>query len=35
MELAVDGAVYGKLVEQDLGLLSFKGTRYVSSEREK
>lgn len=35
MELVVNGAEYGKLVEQDLGLLSFKGTRYISFERQK
>ena len=35
MEFTVGGTDYGKLVEQDLGLLSFKGTRYVSFEREK
>lgn len=35
MELKVDGSEYGMLVEQDLGLLSFQGTRYVSFERTK
>lgn len=35
MELSVDGNEYGMLVEQDLGLLSFQGTRYVSFERQK
>ncbi|WP_431030224.1 DUF2500 domain-containing protein [Lysinibacillus sp. LZ02] len=35
MELKVDGSEYGMLVEQDLGLLSFQGTRYVSFERQK
>lgn len=35
MELIVEGAEYGKLVEQDLGLLSFQGTRYLSFERQK
>ena len=34
MELRIDGPKYGMLVEQDLGLLSFKGTRYVSFERQ-
>lgn len=35
MELLVDGDEYGLLVEQDLGLLSFQGTRYISFERQK
>ena len=35
MELRVDGDEYGMLVEEDLGLLSFQGTRYVSFERQK
>ena len=35
MEFSVDGNEYGMLVEQDLGLLSFQGTRYVSFERQK
>ena len=35
MELCVDGKEYGMLVEQDLGLLSFQGTRYISFERQK
>ena len=35
MELTVDGKEYGMLVEQDLGLLSFQGTRYISFERQK
>ncbi len=35
MELEVDGSEYGMLVEQDLGLLSFQGTRYKSFERTK
>ena len=35
MEFTVGGAEYGKLVEQDLGLLAFKCTRYVSFERQK
>ena len=35
MELRVDGNDYGMLVEQDVGLLSFQGTRYISFERQK
>nr|WP_106779206.1 DUF2500 domain-containing protein [Lysinibacillus timonensis] len=35
MELIVNGTEYGKLVERDLGLLSFQGTRYISFERQK
>jgi len=35
MELRVDGNEYGMLVEEDLGLLSFQGTRYISFERQK
>ena len=35
MELIVKGEEYGMLVEQDLGLLSFQGTRYISFERQK
>ena len=35
MEFHVDGDDYGLLVEQDLGLLSFQGTRYISFERQK
>ncbi|WP_397538043.1 DUF2500 domain-containing protein [Rummeliibacillus pycnus] len=35
MELIVEGKEYGMLVEQDLGLLSFQGTRYISFERQK
>ena len=34
LEFDVDGKEYGMLVEQDLGLLSFKGTRYMSFERQ-
>ena len=34
MEFVVDGQEYGKLVEQDVGLLSFQGTRYKSFERQ-
>lgn len=33
IELRVEGEEYGQLVEQDVGLLSFKGTRLVSFER--
>lgn len=35
MELVVEGKEYGMLVEKDLGLLSFQGTRYISFERQK
>ena len=35
MEFTVDGKEYGMLVEKDLGLLSFQGTRYISFERQK
>lgn len=35
MEFTIDGTEYGQLVEQDLGLLSFQGTRYLSFERQK
>jgi hypothetical protein len=35
MELIVEGKEYGMLVEKDLGLLSFQGTRYISFERQK
>lgn len=34
MELIVDGKEYGMLVEKDVGLLSFQGTRYISFERQ-
>lgn len=34
MELKVNGNEYGMLVEKDIGLLSFQGTRYVSFERQ-
>ena len=34
MEFIVDGKEYGMLVERDLGLLSFQGTRYISFERQ-
>ena len=33
MELAVNGADYGMLVEGDIGKLSFQGTRYLGFER--
>ena len=33
MELEVDGADYGMLVEGDIGKLSFQGTRYLGFER--
>ena len=33
MELRVDGAEYGLLVEGDLGELTFQGTRYLGFER--
>ena len=33
MELTVDGADYGMLVEGDMGKLSFQGTRYLGFER--
>lgn len=35
MEFKIDGTEYGQLVEQDLGLLYFQGTRYKSFERQK
>lgn len=35
IEFTVKGKEYGMLVEQDLGLLSFQGTRYMSFERQK
>lgn len=35
MEFSVQGEEYGMLVEQDLGLLSFQGTRYISFERQR
>lgn len=34
MELQVDGAEYGMLVEGDTGKLSFQGTRYLSFQRD-
>ena len=34
MEFKINGKEYGLLVEKDLGLLSFQGTRYVSFERQ-
>lgn len=33
MELTVKGEEYGLLAEQDIGVLSFQGTRYLSFER--
>lgn len=35
MEFSIAGKEYGQLVEQDLGLLSFQGTRYISFERQR
>ncbi|MER2126263.1 DUF2500 domain-containing protein [Solibacillus sp.] len=35
MEFTIDGKEYGMLVEQDVGLLSFQGTRYISFERQR
>lgn len=35
MEFTVEGKEYGQLVEQDVGLLSFQGTRYISFERQR
>lgn len=35
MEFRIDGTEYGQLAEQDLGLLSFQGTRYMSFERQR
>lgn len=35
MEFSIEGKEYGQLVEQDVGLLSFQGTRYISFERQK
>ncbi|MEL3961277.1 DUF2500 domain-containing protein [Lysinibacillus endophyticus] len=35
MEFKVEGSEYGLLVEKDLGLLSFQGTRYISFERQR
>lgn len=35
MEFSIAGKEYGQLVEQDLGLLTFQGTRYISFERQK
>ena len=34
MELQVDGAEYGMLVEGDTGKLSFQGTRYLGFQRD-
>lgn len=33
MEFKVEGSVYGMLVEQDMGVLHFQGTRYLNFER--
>lgn len=33
MELAVSGAEYGMLAEGDAGILTFKGTKYLTFER--
>lgn len=33
MELSVEGKEYGMLVEGDIGMLTFQGTRYLSFER--
>ena len=35
MELETKGQEFGTLVEKDLGLLTFQGTRYLSFERQK
>ncbi len=35
MEFSMDGEEYGMLAENDRGMLSFQGTRYLSFEREK
>jgi Protein of unknown function (DUF2500). len=35
VELSADGREYGMLVEKDVGLLSYRGTRLVSFERKK
>lgn len=35
MEFKVEGTEYGMIVEQDLGMLSFQGTRYISFERQR
>lgn len=35
MEFTVQDTQYGTLVEEDLGLLTFQGTRYIAFEREK
>ena len=35
MEFSVDGEEYGMLAENDRGMLSFQGTRYLSFERER
>lgn len=33
MEFRVEGSAYGMLVEQDQGMVSFQGTRYLGFER--
>lgn len=33
IEFQVDGSVYGKLVENDFGNLTFQGTRFINFER--
>lgn len=35
MEFEVKGEQFGQLVEKDLGLISFQGSRFVSFERQK
>ena len=35
MEFEVDGEQFGQLVEKDLGVLAFQGSRFVSFERQK
>ncbi len=34
MELEMEGGQYGLLIEGDIGMLSFQGTRFLSFERE-
>jgi hypothetical protein len=34
LELKIDSSEYGYIIEGDIGKLSFKGTRYISFERE-
>ena len=33
MEFQVDGFIYGQVVEQDLGKITFQGTRFINFER--